>query len=96
MHSEIQAIINASNKITKPIIVDIFVSRFTKDMKPKVSRPCNLCLDFVSNAENVTVRRVYYFNRNNNLVYENLRDMEHVYNSAGYRNLSKCTNIYIK
>ena len=88
MHSEIQAVLMLSNKIRKrPIVIDLFVSRFTRDMKPKISRPCNLCIEFLRNVENVEIRKVYYFNQESEIVVENFKYMEFKHASNGHKNL---------
>lgn len=89
MHSEIQAVLTLTNRIRrKPLIVDLFVGRFTQDMKPRMSRPCNLCLKILAEMDNIEIRKIYYFNEYSRLVSENFRSMKKIYVSNGCRNFN--------
>lgn len=86
MHSELQALVNTGNINGRK--VDLFVSRYTRDLQPKVSRPCNLCLRSLEYFNNVNIRKIYYFNATGILVCENFKDMKLIYQSTGSKNLA--------
>lgn len=88
MHSEIQAVLHLSNRLKKMITVDLFVARYTKDNKPKMSRPCNLCIEILSKLVNIGIRRIYYFNENSMLVSERFRNMDKHYSTRGCKNFN--------
>jgi hypothetical protein len=88
MHSEIQAVLNLSNRPkSRPMVIDLFVGRFTRDLKPRISRPCHLCIKMLNQMDNIEVRKVYYFNDNSQLVSEHFKRMESNYKTCGVKNL---------
>lgn len=75
--------------------IDLIIVRYNDDDKPVLSRPCNLCIDFMRNLNAIKVNKIYYFDSNGELVYEKLKNMIKTHISKGYRVLLKC-NIKIK
>jgi hypothetical protein len=65
--------------------VDLLVVRFTKDGKNAISRPCNMCLNYLKNIKNVTIRKIYFFNEKGELVCQKLRKMTYDHVSIGFR-----------
>ncbi len=89
MHSEMQALINTGNINGRK--VDLIVCRYTRDLQPKSSRPCNLCLQTLEDFEHVCIRKIYYFDNDGALACEHFKHMKHVHQSTGWKNLiSNC------
>lgn len=65
---------NRSRRKTKQ--VDLFVCRFSADLTPKFSRPCNLCISMFRAMVNVKIIKIYFFDELGNLCCEKLQNME--------------------
>ncbi len=63
--------------------IDLIVVRYTKDGIPSVSRPCNLCMDFLRSVEGIIIRKIYYFNYSGQLISENFKYMNKMYTTKG-------------
>lgn len=77
IHAEIDALCKVYNKLSKGM--DILIIRLG-NTKLKNSRPCNSCIDKLIQRG---IRRVYYSDKNGDIVYELLESMEKTHISSG-------------
>lgn len=79
IHAEIDAL--CKMKLTKGM--DILIIRLgnPKTEKLRNSRPCNSCIDKLTQRG---IRKVYYSNENGDIVYEFLESMEKLHVSSGH------------
>lgn len=94
VHAEIDAIQGCRNlkpykKRNELIKIDILIVRYTRNGLPAISRPCNVCIDFLCNLRGLEVNKVYYFNNNGQLVIEKLKNMKRQHISIGYSLMRK-------
>lgn len=59
--------------------IDILVVRYTSDDIPAISRPCNMCIDYMRGIRGIQIKNVYYFDINGILVCEKLKDMQKIH-----------------
>lgn len=80
VHAEIHAICKYSKKNLKGM--DILVIRTNKNLKLSNSRPCNDC---INKMNFFGIRKVYYSDKNGNIISEYVEEMEKCHISSGNR-----------
>ena len=69
--------------------LDLIVVRFNNECKLCNSRPCYNCVQMM---KAVNIRRVYYIDNNNNLIFEYVRDMVSIHLSSVARHIHSLNN----
>lgn len=81
--------------------IDIIVVRYNSINEPVISRPCNMCIDYMRGLIGIQIKNVYYFDISGNLVCEKLKDMQKLHTPKVWLtvNLNKsyirCTGVRI-
>lgn len=78
IHAEISVFSKIPKKIAKGL--DILVIRINKNFTLKNSRPCNHCID---KLKKIGIRKVYYSNKDGNIIGEFIHNMEKLHVSQG-------------
>lgn len=83
IHAEINALCKFSKKSLKGM--DILVIRTNKNLTLSNSRPCNHC---INKMISLGIRKVYYSDKNGNIIYEYVEEMEKYHISSANRRLN--------
>ncbi len=87
VHAEMGSLADFSNKVCnffekeRSHKIDLLVVRYSKDGRPKNSKPCSHCLNFMRTIVGVVIKKVYYFNESGEFVVENLKDMKNCFHT---------------
>lgn len=84
IHAEISVFSKISKKTAKGL--DILVIRINKNFALKNSRPCNHCID---KLRKIGIRKIFYSNKDGNIVSEFIDDMEKLHISDGNQFLQR-------
>ncbi len=86
IHAEVDAICKLNIKSLKGLDILIIRINTKTNCKLKNSRPCNACIDKLSERG---IRKVYYSNDLGQIVYEYIENMQKIHTSSGYLYKSK-------
>jgi cytidine deaminase len=78
IHAEMDAILNSKFDVQG---LDMIVIRYSNNIKN--SRPCNHC---IKNMKKKGIRKVYYSNEKEEIIYEYVEEMKEQHDSAVYKN----------
>lgn len=82
VHAEVSALQNLKHKCHDSRSIDLMVVRYDSEGRACISKPCVHCVCYF---ECLPIRRVYYYNKEGVLVYENKRDLVSTHLSCGSR-----------
>jgi hypothetical protein len=86
VHAEVAALQDLKHKCHDPRSIDLVVVRYDNEGNARVSKPCVFCVFYF---KELPIRRVYYYNEEGVLVYENKRDLVSTHMSCGSRHCAE-------
>lgn len=82
VHAEVSALQQLKHKCYESRSIDLIVVRYDTEGNPCISKPCTHCVTYF---QDLPIRRVYYYNEDGELVYENKRNLKAEHLSCGCR-----------
>lgn len=82
IHAEVDALCKIDNKFVRGMDILIIRLGSSRTKKLRNSRPCNACIDRLSQYG---IRKVYYSNEQGDIVYEFLDSMPKLHTSSGHQ-----------